>query len=169
MPLLNDGDVAYGPDDLVRLAQGVDGVLTCGTERWTPAVIERLPDRLRIVASFSVGYEHLDLPAFAKRGIVATNTPDVLTEATADVAMLCLLGAARRAWESQMLLRERRWDRAENGRAAGSGSARPRAGHRRHGAYRAGDRPTGARFRHDHPLPQPSAAAGREGGRRGVP
>jgi len=109
--VLNEDDRAHGPEDLVRLAQGMDGVLTCGTERWTPAVIEALPDRLRIVASFSVGYEHLDLAAFAKRGIIVTNTPDVLTEATADVAMLCLLGAARRAWESQMLLRERRWDR----------------------------------------------------------
>jgi lactate dehydrogenase-like 2-hydroxyacid dehydrogenase len=74
-------------------------------------VIGQLPERLRIVASFSVGYEHLDLRAFAARGITVTNTPDVLTEATADVAMLCLLGAARRAWEAQMLLRERRWDR----------------------------------------------------------
>ena len=70
---------------------------------------------MRIIASFSVGYEHFDLPALRRRGIVATNTPDVLTEATADVAMLCLLGAARRAWESQLLLRRaplgaaRRW------------------------------------------------------------
>lgn len=109
--LLNEADVAYDTDDLARLAQDVDGVLTCSTERWTPPLIERLPARLRIIASFSVGYEHLDLAALRARGIVATNTPDVLTEATADVAMLCLLGAARRAREAQMLLYQHRWER----------------------------------------------------------
>ena len=108
---LNADDRLYGPDELVRLAQEVDGVLTCSTERWPPAVVERLPERVRIIASFSVGYEHIDLAACRARGIVATNTPDVLTEATADIAMLCLLGAARRAWEGGTFLREGRWQR----------------------------------------------------------
>ena len=110
--LLNSEDVLYGPDDLVRLAQGRDGILTCGTERWSPEVVARLPEGIGIIASFSVGYEHIDVPACRARGIVATNTPDVLTEATADVAMLCLLGAARRAWEGETMLREGRWLRA---------------------------------------------------------
>jgi lactate dehydrogenase-like 2-hydroxyacid dehydrogenase len=110
-PLLNPDDSAYGPDDLVRLAQGMDGVLTAGTERWTAAVVERLPPTVKIIASFSVGYEHIDVEACRRRGIVATNTPDVLTEATADVTLLCLLGAARRCFEAEMLLRERRWER----------------------------------------------------------
>ena len=109
--LLNTEDRLYGAEELIRLTQDVDAVLTCPTERWTPELIEQLPARLRIIASFSVGYDHFDLPALRGHGIVATNTPDVLTEATADVAMLCLLGAARRAWESQLLLRERRWER----------------------------------------------------------
>ena len=110
--VLNSADELYDAETLVRLARDVDGVLTCGTERWTEAVIAGLPARLRIIASFSVGYEHIDLPACRARGIVATNTPDVLTEATADIAMLCLLGAARRAWEGQILLRSRGWHRA---------------------------------------------------------
>ena len=108
---LNADDRLYGPDDLVSLAQEVDGVLTCSTERWPAQVVERLPERVRIIASFSVGYEHIDLAACRARGIVATNTPDVLTEATADIAMLCLLGAARRAWEGGTFLREGRWQR----------------------------------------------------------
>ncbi|HEX6011713.1 MAG TPA: hypothetical protein VFY87_07915, partial [Geminicoccaceae bacterium] len=87
--LLNEDDRAHGPDDLVRLAQGVEGVLTCSTERWDAAALERLPERVRVIASYSVGYEHLDLAACRRRGIVATNTPDVLTEATADIALLC--------------------------------------------------------------------------------
>lgn len=110
-PAFNLDDRAYGPEDLVRLAGDADGVLTCGTERWTAAVIGQLPARVRIIASFSVGYEHVDIEACRRRGIVATNTPDVLTEATADVAILCLLGAARRAWESETMLRQRRWTR----------------------------------------------------------
>jgi glyoxylate reductase len=109
---LNEADVLWGPDDLARLAEGVDGVLTCGTERWSPELVARLPETVRIIASFSVGYEHIDLTACRARGIVATNTPDVLTEATADIAMLCLLGAARRAWEGQTMLRDGRWLRA---------------------------------------------------------
>jgi lactate dehydrogenase-like 2-hydroxyacid dehydrogenase len=110
-PLLNENDRSHGPDDLVRLAQGVDGVLTCSTERWDAAVVERLPERVGVIASYSVGYEHLDLAACRRRGIVATNTPDVLTEATADIALLCLLGAARRAWEGESMLRSHRWER----------------------------------------------------------
>ena len=109
--LLNEADQLYGADDLVRLASDVDAILTCSTERWTAGVVERLPARVRMIASFSVGYEHIDLAACRARGIVATNTPDVLTEATADIAMLCLLGAARRAWEGGIFLREGRWTR----------------------------------------------------------
>ena len=107
----NVADVQYGPDELAGLAQDVDGILTCSTERWTAELVARLPEQVGIVASFSVGYEHLDVPALRAHGIVATNTPDVLTEATADVAMLCLLGAARRAWEGETLVREGRWQR----------------------------------------------------------
>jgi len=56
-----------------------------------------------------VGYEHVDVAAAAKRGIVVSNTPDVLTDATADIAMLCLLGAARRAYEGMDMLRTHNW------------------------------------------------------------
>jgi lactate dehydrogenase-like 2-hydroxyacid dehydrogenase len=108
---LNEDDRALEPEDLIRLTQDVEGVLTCGTERWTADVVASLPERVRIIASFGVGYEHVDVAACKARGIVASNTPDVLTEATADVALLCLLGAARRAWESQTMLRQRRWSR----------------------------------------------------------
>lgn len=109
--LLNEDDRELGPEDLVRLAQDVDAVLTCTSERWTAGVVDRLPEGVRVIASYSVGYEHIDLDACRRRGILATNTPDVLTEATADVALLCLLGAARRAWEGESMVREGRWGR----------------------------------------------------------
>lgn len=64
---------------------------------------------MRAIATFSVGFEHVDVDAARARGIVVTNTPDVLTEATADIAMLCLLGAGRRAFEGEALVRTGQW------------------------------------------------------------
>jgi lactate dehydrogenase-like 2-hydroxyacid dehydrogenase len=72
-------------------------------------MIRRLPEGVRAIATYSVGYEHVDLDAARARNIVVTNTPEVLTEATADVAMLCVLGAARRAGENERLVRGGRW------------------------------------------------------------
>jgi lactate dehydrogenase-like 2-hydroxyacid dehydrogenase len=64
---------------------------------------------VRAIATFSVGADHIDLAAARARGITVTNTPDVVTEATADIAMLCLLGAARRAFEAEALVRIGGW------------------------------------------------------------
>ncbi|MCP5153170.1 MAG: D-glycerate dehydrogenase [Ectothiorhodospiraceae bacterium] len=107
----NPDDVIWSADELVARAAGHDGMVVASSEKMTAEVIGRLPESVRIIATFSVGYEHIDVAAAARRGIVVTNTPDVLTDATADIAMLCMLGAARRAWEGERLLREGRWDR----------------------------------------------------------
>jgi lactate dehydrogenase-like 2-hydroxyacid dehydrogenase len=64
---------------------------------------------VRLIATFSVGYEHVDVAAAAKRNILVSNTPDVLTDATADITLLCLLGAARRAHEGTTMLRTHSW------------------------------------------------------------
>ncbi len=72
-------------------------------------MIDALAKGVRIIACFSVGFEHVDLAAAARRGIIVTNTPDVLTDATAEIAMLLLLAAGRRAHEGQDLLRSGRW------------------------------------------------------------
>jgi len=111
--VLNEDDVVYGPDDLVDGSRDAraDGILTCGTEKFTADVIARLPDHVKIVATFSVGYDHIDIAAAKARGLVVTNTPDVLTDATADITLLCLLGAARQAQNSERILREGRWGR----------------------------------------------------------
>ena len=96
-PRLNPDDRPYGPDELVERSAGASAILACATDAWPAAVIERLPDTVRAIATFSAGHEHIDLAAARARGITVTNTPDVLTEATADLTMLCLLAAARRA------------------------------------------------------------------------
>ncbi|MCH8154914.1 MAG: D-glycerate dehydrogenase, partial [Proteobacteria bacterium] len=103
---LNAEDKLYGPDEMIERAQGCDAILTCSPEKFTAEVIARLPASVRAVATFSVGTEHMDLEAARARGLVVTNTPDVLTDSTADITLLVLLGAARRAYEGQQMVRE---------------------------------------------------------------
>jgi glyoxylate reductase len=106
---LNEDDRIWNADELLARAEGADALFICSSEKMTAATIGRLPAGVRIIATFSVGYEHIDVPAAKARGIVATNTPEVLTDATADIAMLLLLGAARRAHEGDAMVRENRW------------------------------------------------------------
>ena len=108
-PRLNPDDRRYDADQLIEHCAGAAAVLTCATEAWPAAQIERLPAGLRAIATFSAGADHIDLAAARARGITVTNTPDVLTEATADIAMLCLLGAARCAFEGEALVRTGNW------------------------------------------------------------
>src|SRR5262249_16082809 len=106
---LNGTDEPYGREDLVHAAEGSAAILCTTTDRFDAGTIERLPQSRRILATFSLASEHLDLAAACARGIVVTNTPDVLTDATADVAMLLILGAARRASEGEKLIRGDTW------------------------------------------------------------
>ena len=105
----NPEDRSLTADELVARSQDVDAVVCTVADRMNAAVLSRLPARVRIVASFGVGTDHLDLAAARARGLVVTNTPEVLTDATAEIALLLLLGAARRAYEGQALLRSGGW------------------------------------------------------------
>jgi len=108
--ILNTEDRLYDTDELLRLADGADAILPCHTESLRAEVIERLPESVRIIATFSVGYDHIDLAAAKARNVTVTNTPDVLADATAEITMLLLLGAARRASEGERLVRSGSWD-----------------------------------------------------------
>ena len=108
---LNPEDRIYSKDDLVAGSEGQDGIFCAGGDPMTAGCIERLPDSVRVIATYSVGYEHVAVDAAKARGIVVTNTPNVLNDATADVAMLCLLGAARRGAEGDRLVRAGEWIR----------------------------------------------------------
>ena len=107
--LLNPDDRLYDGPALIRAAEGCDGIMCAAGDPLNAETMAKLPASVRIVATFSVGYEHVDVAAAAKRGILVSNTPDVLTDATADIAMLCLLGAARRAHEGTTMLRTHGW------------------------------------------------------------
>ena len=108
---LNPEDRIHSADGLVSAGEGQDGVFCAGGDPLTAEVIERLPESVGILATYSVGYEHIAVEAAKARGIVVTNTPEVLNDATADVAMLCLLGAARRGAEGDRMVRAGEWVR----------------------------------------------------------
>ena len=105
----NQEDASWAIGGVPLKAEGADAVITSPGAALTAADIEALPESVKIVAIFSVGFDHIDLDAAKKRGLTVTHTPDVLTDATADIAMLCLLGAARRSWEGQEMLRRGEW------------------------------------------------------------
>jgi lactate dehydrogenase-like 2-hydroxyacid dehydrogenase len=106
---LNPDDRLFTRDELVERARGAQAILPCHTEHLRADVIERLPAEVRIIANFSVGYDHVDVEAARSKGIVVTNTPDVLSDATAELTMMLMIGAARRAGEGEKLVRERLW------------------------------------------------------------
>ena len=106
---LNEDDHIMGADELVARCQGKDAALVTLTEKFTAEVIGRLPPSLRVIATYSVGFEHIDLAAAKARGIRVANTPDAVTIATAEIAMLLILGSARRAPEGERLLKDKKW------------------------------------------------------------
>ena len=109
-------DAPSRSEDLLRAAEGADALFISPVDRLDSEFFRRLPASVKVIATFSVGYDHIDLRAAAARKIAIANTPGVLTDATADLAMLLLLGASRRAYEAQQLLRTGAW--------AGTSSAR---------------------------------------------
>ncbi len=107
--LFNPEDRPLSDEEMVARSADADAILCCITDRFPRALIARLGPRVRLLASVSVGTDHVDLPAARERGLRVTNTPDVVTEATADIALLLLLGAARRASEGEQLVRTGAW------------------------------------------------------------
>jgi lactate dehydrogenase-like 2-hydroxyacid dehydrogenase len=106
---LNPDDRIYPADEFLAMTEGFDGLLITSSEKMTAEAIAKLPASVRIMATFSVGYDHIDVAAAKARGIAVTNTPDVLTDATADIAMLLMLGAARGASWGERMVREGTW------------------------------------------------------------
>jgi len=96
---LNPEDVPRSGADILRLANGAAAILCCPADRLDAATIAALPGIVRVIATFSVGYDHIAVEAAAAHGITVCNTPGVLSVATAETVMLLILAAARRAGE----------------------------------------------------------------------
>ena len=106
---LNSNDELYSQRKLIELSQGCDGILTSLTDKMNEETINKLPDTIKIISNFAVGFGNIDLEATKKKNIVVTNTPEVLTNATAEIAMLLILGACRRAAEGIEDAKESKW------------------------------------------------------------
>ncbi len=107
--VLSTDDHQMGASELQRALSDSDGVLSTLTDRFTAEVLAAYPIRARIIANFGVGYDNIDLLAAEAHNIVVTNTPDVLTECTADLALALILMAMRRTGEGEREVRGGRW------------------------------------------------------------
>jgi glyoxylate/hydroxypyruvate/2-ketogluconate reductase len=106
----NTTDAVLSPSQLAERLQGKVGVLTTGSEKVNAELLAACPG-LRIVANIAVGYNNFDVSALTAAGVLSTNTPDVLTETTADFGFALLLATARRLTESEHFLRAGQWNR----------------------------------------------------------
>lgn len=104
---LTPSDVAI--TDLLARSEGADAILCCPGDMLDAKTITALPRSVKVIGTFSVGHDHIDVAAATARGIKVCNTPDVLSVATAECAMLLLMAAARRAGEGERLVRSGKW------------------------------------------------------------
>ena len=108
-PIFNSNDELYSQSKVVEMSKGCDGILTSLTDKMDQETINKLPDSIKIISNFAVGFGNIDLETAKKRGIAVTNTPEVLSDATAEIGILLILGACRRASEGIEAAREGGW------------------------------------------------------------
>ena len=106
---LNKDDKLLSKEQIIKNSKDCDGILSSLTEKFDNDLISKLPDTIKIISNFAVGFGNIDTKAAKKRNIIVTNTPDVLTDATAEIAILILLGAARRAKEGTEWVKKKNW------------------------------------------------------------
>tara|TARA_B100000029_G_scaffold408283_1_gene409486 strand:+ start:371 stop:1324 length:954 start_codon:yes stop_codon:yes gene_type:complete len=106
---LNEEDRILTREELIKESEGCDGILSSITDKFDSNLILQLPETVKIISNFAVGFGNIDIEVAKKKNIVVTNTPDVLTDATAEIAMLILLGAARRAKEGTRWVNKKNW------------------------------------------------------------
>jgi len=106
---LNKQEKVYTSEEILELSKDCDGILCIGGNKFDADIFSKISSTVKIIASYSVGYNNIDIDAASKKGIVVTNTPEVLTDSTADIAILLLLGASRRAYEARKFAEEQKW------------------------------------------------------------
>ena len=113
-PIFNSNDELYSQSKVIEMSKGCDGILTSLTDKMDKETINNLPETIKIISNFAVGFGNIDLEAAKKRGIAVTNTPEVLSDATAEIGVLLILGACRRAAEGIEAAREGGWKWSAN-------------------------------------------------------
>jgi lactate dehydrogenase-like 2-hydroxyacid dehydrogenase len=106
---LNEDDLPMSAEELKKALRSADAVLPTVTDPITADVLSAEPLRCKILGNFGVGFNHIDIDAAKARGLVITNTPEVLTDCTADIAMLLMLSVARRGMEGDRHVRQGEW------------------------------------------------------------
>ena len=106
---LNSNDELYSQAKVIEMSQGCDAVLTSLTDKMDEEMINKLPNTIKIISNFAVGFGNVDLEAAKKKGIAVTNTPEVLSDATAEIGILLILGACRRVSEGIQSAKESNW------------------------------------------------------------
>ena len=106
---LNPNDKIYSQSELIELSRDCDGILCSIVDKFDAETINQLSNRVKIISNFAVGFGNIDIKAAIKKNIIVTNTPDVLTDSTVEIAMLILLGAARRATEGRKWVDKKNW------------------------------------------------------------
>ena len=107
---LNSEDKVYSQSELIELSRDCDGILCSIVDKFDAETINKLSDKVKIISNFAVGFGNIDIKAAMNKNIIVTNTPDVLTDATAEIAILILLGAARRATEGRKWVDKKNWN-----------------------------------------------------------
>ena len=105
----NENDHLLTKEQIIKESEGCDGILSSLTEKFDSDTISKLPKTIKIISNFAVGFGNIDIIAAKNKNIVVTNTPDVLTDATAEINILILLAAARRAREGINYANGRNW------------------------------------------------------------
>ena len=105
----NSNDELYSQSKLIEMSKGQDAILTSLTDKIDQDTINKLPDTIKVISNFAVGFGNIDLEAAKKKGIVVTNTPEVLSDATAEIGILLILGACRRVSEGIQSAKESNW------------------------------------------------------------
>ena len=108
-PRRNPNAAPFTREQFLAAADGADAIFVTNLDRLDSLFFEKVSPTVRVIATYSVGYEHIDLEGAARRKIAVAYTPGINHEATADIAMLLLLGASRRAYEAQELVRTGAW------------------------------------------------------------
>jgi glyoxylate reductase len=106
---LNKEDKVYSSEEVLNLSKDCDGILCVGGNKFDAAILDKLSSTVKIIANYAVGFNNVDVDVATKKGIVVTNTPEVLTDSTADISILLLLGASRRAYEGRKFAEEQSW------------------------------------------------------------
>ena len=106
---LNKNDKIYSPQEIINGSKNYDGILSSVTDPISADTISKLSNSIKIIANGAVGFGNIDIQVAKEKGITVTNTPDVLTDATADIQILLLLGASRKAYEGRIAAETQSW------------------------------------------------------------